>query len=233
MLTACGLMTSINTLDPPVSTGAVGSDYTFRLDGSAWAADGIEYVFFGIEIYYKIIKTDVLLGDLEMLTASSQLAGRGFKRMYREGEKAPDEYDKPMLNIRNYIDPPAYSFLDFGFYFNPIFGDPDEAKLIATIKDDAGNPLETFELKRSVFFPDGFGNGLDYFYKGFNEFEQNDSDINNDIWLVIDGEVDSVYLLLYAYSFGYSLNPSHIWLQLESSLEYLGKLSVKCKKYTP
>ncbi|MEJ2663433.1 MAG: hypothetical protein P8107_05205 [Spirochaetia bacterium] len=237
LVSGCGLMTSVSALLPPVENGTTQTEttYKFRITDQAWADDGVDYVYFGIEVYYKIF-TDLQSGSILSLTYSNQLSGNGFKRLYREGDVV-DNYITPVLYFEDsppysyrYFKTSGYSYIDFDCYFNDTDG-----TLTVTIKDNNGTELENYELKRAVPFPVGQGYPLAKVdtFKGFNEFEQGDSDINDDIWTLIHSGVDTVYLMLYVYSYGYSLDPNHMWAKIESPLEYVGQLYVKCQEYSP
>jgi hypothetical protein len=225
IMPACGLMTSINALEHPVENGTSQTETTFkfRIYDSAWAGDGSEYVYFGIEVYYKIFTSaQPSLG----LSYSNQLSSNGFRRMYREEDLSNEDPIKPMLYFEASYK--GYTYLDFDCAF-----DDETGIFTMSIKDDNDpqNVLETFELKRAVAFP--AGHDEEYYYKGFNDFEENDSDINDTIW---NGHINAVptervYIMLYAFSYGYSLDPNHMWAQIESPLEYVGQLEVMCQKY--
>jgi len=242
MLPGCGLMTSVDALLPPVENGTAGSTYKFRISDLAWADDGGDYVYSGIEVYYKIY-TAAQSGSVISLSYSNQLASYGFKRLYREGDTIDNYALPPVLNIEepepNYKDNLFnYGYIDFKCYFDDING-----TLTVTFYDDNENPIlrppdytivESFELKRSISFLADHVSGKEYHYKGFNEFEETDADIDVNIWANINplaGSPQPVWLMLYAFSYGYSLDPNHMWAQIESPLEYLGQLEVLCQKY--
>ncbi|MBN1799032.1 MAG: hypothetical protein JW822_10665 [Spirochaetales bacterium] len=235
MLPGCGLMVSVGALLPPVENGSADTTFRFRIYDSAWDDDGTDYVYFGIELYYRIF-TGPQSGGVISLSYSSQLAGNGFRRMHRAGDET-DDFIKPVLCFEDveigkyeyqYFKTSGYTYVDMECYFDDITG-----MLTVTIKDDGGTVLETFELKRAVSFPEGHASGEEYQYKGFDDFEQNDADISSTIW---DNYINAlppvnVTLMLYAFSYGFSLDPNHMWAQIESPLEYIGQLDVMCKKY--
>jgi len=234
MLPGCGLMTSVNALDPPVSKGANAtfSTYTFIIENAAYNDALQDFVFSGIELYYKIF-IGLPQSGIENLTFSSQLGGYGFKRLYKDGETT-DDNKKPVLDIdiENYKTTPDH------IKFECVFDD-EEGTLTVTYYDNTDAPLgESFELKRSVFFPDGHPTAPEKYYKGFNEFEESDTktggDISDTIWtdyISLEPQPSDVKLMLYAFSFGFSLDSNHIMSPIESRLAYLGQLEVTCREY--
>jgi len=237
MLPGCGLMTSVNALLPPTTPKvSTGGHFYFRIDANAWAQDGTDYVYFGIEIYYRIFtEAQPSNSGFLSLTSSSQLDSYGFKRLYKNGDLSTDSPTKPVIY---FADPytyktDGYGYIDFDCYFNNNI-------LTITYYDDAAipNALQAFELKRAISFPQGHPIDEDYHYKGFDEFEfiepdKKDGDINEKIWNEhINADPPTIVtLMLYAFSYGYSLDPNHMWAQIESPLEYIGQLDVMCKKY--
>lgn len=233
MLPGCGLMTSVNALDPPISQGAsaINSEYTFIIENAAYNDAGQDFVFSGIELYYKIF-IGLPQSGIENLMFSSQLIGYGFKRLYKFGETTEDN-KKPVLDITNYKTTPDY--IKFVCKF-----DNTEGTLTVTYYNNTGAPIvgESFELKRSVFFPVGSTTGPEKYYKGFNEFEESDTktggDISDTIWtgyISLEPQPLDVKLMLYAFSYGFSLDPNHIMSTIESQLAYLGQLDVTCRPY--
>ncbi len=233
MLPGCGLMTSVNALDPPVSKGANAtfSTYTFIIENAAYNDALQDFVFSGIELYYKIF-IGLPQSGIENLTFSSQLGGYGFKPLYKDGETT-DDNKKPVLDITSYKTKPDH--IEFICKF-----DNSEGTLTVTYYDNNDDPFvpnESFELKRAIFFPEGHLTGPEKYYKGFNEFEVSDTaaggDINITIWTdyISPEQPSDVKLMLYAFSFGFSLDSNHIMSPIESRLAYLGQLEVTCREY--
>jgi len=193
LLTQCGLE-YIPYLSEPVSLGANDADKTYKFIRTG---DNTEAEFLGFEIYYKFYITSQEPDDT--ITTFSALFSNGFKRLSSSSD-LKNLISKPLIKIPSGNTNTITFTLDFNQA--PIPKDPETGSNDPAVDD--------VFLRRAVYYEPGEGSEIDSF-KHFPDslddttetYQENDSDIDSSVWLVIEPPTgEKVRLALYVLSYG-------------------------------
>jgi hypothetical protein len=219
--------------DPPTYSETTGTTYKFNTGADNFNDSTRD--FLGYEVYYKIgLTTDAFKDDISLVNPAD-LAAHNFQRLhFFSFSSTPGQGQDtwaPTLNLATLplikTNHGAVSTSDtITISFSTISG--SYPNILLTASSSLPNPpgFDPIELRRSVPINNSTSHPEYGYYKKFSEFMPGDVD-SSQIQGVFTGglqrlETFQVYIAIYVYAYGKSIETSSMWRDITSSLLYLG-----------